>query len=82
MEQETKTNDCGCENGDCCTPKPRPAWKKPVSILLIIAALAIILFKVLSTPPAEKKTCAPTGDATTSCCDTTVKDSTQKPCCP
>ena len=82
MEQETKTNDCGCENGDCCAPKPKPVWKKAVSILIILAALAIILIKVLSPSPADNKPGASSENATKSCCDTTVKDSTQKPCCP
>ena len=43
-EAEENKQDCGCE-GDCCTPKKKPKWIRIISVLVILAALAIIIVK-------------------------------------
>ena len=79
MENSTNQNpDCGCE-GDCCQPKSKPKWIKYLSILILLAALAIVGFKVVKdkgTPAAQcvssanGKSCC--GDSSkTASCDTT-----------
>ena len=67
MEETNKTNnDCGCE-GDCCTPpKKKPSWMKWISILILVAAIAIVVVKL-----AGNKTTAVTEKQSVSACDTT-----------
>ncbi|MEI8204077.1 MAG: hypothetical protein WCH34_13735 [Bacteroidota bacterium] len=78
METENKTKEnCGCEDGNCCTPpKKNNLWTKIIFSIVIVAALAIIIMKL---------TC---GNCKTESCSTVaktekagVKDSTAKPCC-
>ncbi len=46
MEPENKTkDDCGCSDGNCCTPKKSTPWTKILFIVVIVAALAIIVMK-------------------------------------
>ncbi len=77
MEPENKTkDDCGCSDGNCCTPKKSTPWTKILFIVVIVAALAIIVMKF---------SC---GSCKTEACTSQVKtdsaggtDSTTKPCC-
>jgi hypothetical protein len=74
------TQDCGCNDGDCCQPKRKPKWRMFLSILLLLAALGIVAFKVVSMNNAP----APVAGA--SACDTAAKagcDTTKgSSCCP
>jgi hypothetical protein len=81
--EETKqgTENCGCE-GDCCSqPKKKPSWMKWISILILIAAVAVVVIK-LATPD----TAAAPGKQQATACDTTkgtaCDTSGGSACCP
>ena len=89
MENETnKQQDCGCNGGDCCTPKKSKLWMKIVFVAIVLAAIAIITVKLVNkgctTEPAKKSCCS---DSTKSCNHKkdTVKingsDTTKPKCC-
>lgn len=86
MENNTKpTQDCGCEDG-CCPPKKKPNWVKYLSILILLAAISIVVIKVVQdkkpstvqcSPSASGKSCCPDSSKTAPC--DTAKGAS---CCP
>jgi hypothetical protein len=55
MENEKNTKqDCGCSDG-CCTPKKSKPWMKILFAIIIIAALAIVTFKLVSNNNSSAK---------------------------
>jgi len=77
--------DCGCEDG-CCTPKKSNPFKKIIFIVIILAALGIVAFKLTrqTAPVSAKGSCCPPGSSAN--CDTTKSgscDTTKSAsCCP
>jgi hypothetical protein len=69
-DQTTSSKECNCE-GNCCPPPPKRPWNKILFFLVILAALAIVAFK-LSTK--EQNTAVPAKD-TISAEKTSVVDS-------
>ena len=84
IKNENMKSDCGCE-GDCCPPKKKSPIKTIIFGIILLAALAILGFKLAhknDPEAAAQKTCTPGS----SCCDTakTAKCDTTKgsSCCP
>lgn len=78
-----KKADCGCDDG-CCQPKQKPKWLKYISFLIILAALSIIVIKVvqdknnpMENNPQKSQACCP-DSSKTAACDTSQNSS----CCP
>jgi len=85
MENNTKSKqDCGCE-GDCCQPKSKPKWIKYLSFLILLAAISIVVIKVVQDKKHPTTQCAPSASGKSCCgdssktanCDTTNR----KSCC-
>jgi hypothetical protein len=78
-----KKTDCDCEDG-CCQPKKKPEWIKYLFFLVILAALSIIVIKVVQdkknpseNSPQSGQPCCP-DSSKTAACDTSKGTS----CCP
>ena len=87
MEENNKTqSDCNCNDTNCCTPKKKSIWPKILLIVIVLAAVLIVLWK-LYCPTAQncsKPGCCPKDstvtvqqDTTMSCC----KKSATHSCC-
>lgn len=64
--KEKSTKDCGCDS-DCCKPAKKMAgWKLWISILVLVAAVAVIAIKL-----AGNRAAAAAGKEPVSTCDTT-----------
>jgi len=81
MENQTNSNqDCGCGEG-CCTPKKKSnLWKRVLSIIIILAAGAIITVKLVGKQDTPPEKCCDTKE-TPACCPQTEQDSTEVKCC-
>jgi hypothetical protein len=84
-ENSDKQIDCNCE-GNCCPPKKNNITPKIVFAIVLLAAIGVIVFKLVNkpVPAAVEESCCPpqftTGYDTTknATCDTTKGSS----CCP
>lgn len=80
-----KQNGCNCDD-NCCPPKKNNITPKIIFIIILVAAIGVIAFKLVNkpAPAAVKESCCPpkftTGHDTTktTTCDTTKNSS----CCP
>ena len=72
---------CNCEPG-CCEPKKPTLWKKIVFVLLMLAMVLIIAFKLFQPHPVKSNSCCPSGGKdTTKCASQSGTSDTTKPCC-
>ena len=80
----TSTPDCGCDD-NCCQPKKKPKWTKFLALLVILAALSILIIKLVNDDhkPVTKDASITAGKA---CCSDTTKNacdtSKNSSCCP
>jgi len=76
--------DCGCEDG-CCPPKKNNPLTRIAAIVILLAALGIIAFKLISGPSAQQTegACCPGGSE--ACADsargTPCDTATSSSCC-
>jgi hypothetical protein len=92
MENENKSNqDCGCGGTDCCTPGKSKLWMKIIFIAIVVAAIAIVTVKLVSSNnnSEPKKGSAVTTEnsgfndsATTIKCAKACDPSKNPSCCP
>ena len=69
---DNSKKDCGCEGGDCCQPKKSNKMTKVLFGVILLAALSIIVIKLVNPPDtavakAKSGCCA---DPKASGCDT------------
>lgn len=85
MENENKTKqDCGCGDG-CCTPSKSKLWMKILFAIIIIAAIAIVSYKLVNNNTSSAKVGATIGTEKSGCCDSSKTKSCEsgnKSCCP
>ena len=85
MENEKNTQqDCGCSDG-CCTPSKSKPWIKILFAVIIIAAVAIVTYKLVYKNDTSSKVGATVTTEKSGCGDSSKTKSCEggsKSCCP
>jgi len=85
MENEKNTKqDCGCCDG-CCTPSKSKPWMKILFAVIIIAAVAIVTYKLVNNNTTSAKVGATISTEKSGCGDSSKTKSCEsgnKSCCP